>query len=272
MRSCVPCTTDVAGMTEHRPLSGVGVLVTRPAGQAEPLCRLIEAAGGRAIALPAATILPASDPEPVRALLGAHWDLMIFVSRNAVEQAIPLLPGGRLPSDCTVAAVGQATASALSAAGREADLVPGGRFDSEALLAMDALEDVLGFRVLIVRGVGGRATLGETLAKRGAHVAYAEVYRRDRPQVDPAPLVAHWQSDIQAVTATSDDILQNLMELFTPNGRDLLVATPLVVVSERTADLARALGFGRIEVAERAGNEEILAALCRAVHPPEGLA
>ena len=49
-------------MTEQRPLSGVGVLVTRPAGQAEPLCRLIEAAGGRAIALPGATILPASEP------------------------------------------------------------------------------------------------------------------------------------------------------------------------------------------------------------------
>jgi uroporphyrinogen-III synthase len=254
-------------MTAPCTLSGIGVLVTRPAGQAETLCRLIEAAGGRAIALPAAAILPVSDPEPARALLAASWDLMIFVSRNAVEEALPLLPGGRLPDGCTIAAVGQATARALAAAGREPDLVPGGRFDSEALLAMDALEDVLGFRVLIVRGVGGRATLGEILAKRGARVAYAEVYRRALPQVDPTPLLADWHRDIQVATATSDDILHNLLELLAQQGREALLATPLVVVSERTAELARALGFGRVEVAERAADEEILAALCRAVHP-----
>jgi uroporphyrinogen-III synthase len=254
-------------MSEPCNLSGVGVLVTRPAGQAETLCRLIEEAGGRAIALPAAAIFPVVDQEPARALLAAPWDLMIFVSRNAVEQALPLLHSGRLPDGCTIAAVGQATARALAAAGREPDLVPGGRFDSEALLAMDALEDVLGFRVLIVRGVGGRATLGETLTERGARVAYAEVYRRVRPQIDPAPLLAQWDRDIQVTTATSDDILQNLLELFTPNGREALVATPLVVVSERTAELARSLGFARIEVAERARDEDILAALCRAARP-----
>ena len=254
-------------MTDPCTLSGIGVLVTRPAGQAEALCRRIEAAGGRAIALPAAAILPVSDPEPAQTLLAAPWDLMVFVSRNAVEHALPLLPGGCLPEGPTIAAVGQATARALAAAGREPDLVPGGRFDSEALLAMDALADVLGFRVLIVRGEGGRPTLGETLVERGARVAYAEVYRRVRPQIDPAPLLANWNRDIQVATATSDDILQNLLELFTPDGRDALVATPLVVVSERTAELARSLGFARVEVAERAGDEEILAALCRAVRP-----
>ncbi len=254
-------------MTDPCALSGIGVLVTRPAGQAETLCRLIEAAGGRAVALPAAAILPVTDPEPARALLAARWDLIVFVSRNAVEHAIPLLPDRRLPEGPTIAAVGLATARTLSAAGREPDLVPGGRFDSEALLAMDALEDVLGFHVLIVRGEGGRPTLGETLAKRGASVSYAEVYRRVLPQIDPAPLLAHWHRDIQAATATSDDILHNLLELVTPKGRDALIATPLVVVSERTAELARSLGFARIEVAKRAGDEEILAALGRAVRP-----
>lgn len=254
-------------MPDPGDLFGIGVLVTRPAGQAEPLCRLIEAAGGRAIALPAASILPASDPEPARALLAAPWDLIVFVSRNAVEQSLPLLPGGRLPEGPMIAAVGQATARALAAAGREPDLVPGGRFDSEALLAMDALEDVLGQRILIVRGEGGRATLGETLAKRGAQVAYAEVYRRVLPEIDPTPLVANWHRDIQAATATSDDILNNLLELVTAKGRDALLATPLVVVSERTATLARSLGFARVEVAERAGDREVLAALCRATHP-----
>jgi uroporphyrinogen-III synthase len=254
-------------MTKPCDLSGIGVLVTRPAGQADGLCRLIEAAGGRAIALPAACIAPVVDPEPARTLLAAPWDLLIFVSRNAVEQAIPLCPGGRLPEGPAIAAVGQATARALSAAGRDPDLVPGGRFDSEALLAMDAMEDVLGFRILIVRGEGGRATLGETLVRRGARVAYAEVYRRLLPEIDPTQLMERWHCDIQLATATSDEILMNLLHLVTPSGRDALLATPLVVVSERTAELARSLGFVRVEVADRAGDPEILVALCRATRP-----
>ncbi len=254
-------------MTAPCDLTGIGVLVTRPAGQAEPLCRLIEAAGGRAIPLPAAGILPVDDPEPARALLTAPWDLMVFVSRNAVEHALPLLPGGRLPEGPTLAAVGEATARALTAAGREPDLVPGGRFDSEALLAMEALDDVLGARVLIVRGEGGRAALGETLAQRGADLTYAEVYRRTLPDLDPTPLLAHWSRDIQLATATSDDILNNLVELVTPAGRAALLATTLVVVSERTAALARSLGFARVEIAQRAADEAILAALCRAARP-----
>jgi uroporphyrinogen-III synthase len=256
--------SDLSGPCD---LSGLGVLVSRPADQADGLCRLIESAGGRAIRLPAVQILPASDPEPARALLAAPCDLMVFVSRNAVVQALPLLPGGRLPADCTLAAIGEATARALTAAGREPDLTPTGRFDSEALLAVDALQDVLGSRVVIVRGEGGRATLGESLTSRGARVVYAEVYRRVLPDSDAGPLLANWRDQVQLATATSDDLLHNLLRLVTSGGQAALLATPLVVVSQRTAALARSLGFARVEVAERAGDQEILAALCRAARP-----
>ena len=254
-------------MSGTQNLSGLGVLVTRPVDQAEGLCHLIEAAGGRAIRLPAAQIVPVSDPQPARTLLAAHWDLIIFISRNAVIQALPLLPDGRPPDGARIAAVGQATAGALATAGMEPDLIPAGRFDSEALLAMEPLQDVRGSRVLIVRGEGGRATLGETLTNRGARVSYAEVYRRALPDLAPSRLLANWHHEVQLATATSDDMLRNLMQLLTPAGYDALVATPLVVVSERTATLAKSLGFARIEVAERAGDAEILAALCRASQP-----
>ena len=67
------------------PLSGLGVLVTRPKDQAEPLCRLIEAAGGRALKLPGLVIAPATDSAAARRLLAADSDLLIFISRNAVD-------------------------------------------------------------------------------------------------------------------------------------------------------------------------------------------
>lgn len=251
------------------PLTGLGVLVTRPAGQAHGLCRLIEAAGGRAIPFPTTLIQPVLDPGPARALLAADWDLMVFISRNAVEYGLPLCPGGR-PRATALAAVGEATARTLDAAGCPPELVPTGRFDSEGLLALDALTAVLGQRILIVRGEGGRAALGEILIERGAQVAYAEVYRRTPPEVDPGPLLAHWGAEVQLATVTSDEILRNLVDILGPRGHAALVATPLVVVSARTATLAEAIGFRRVELADRAGDAEILAALCRAAQPIAG--
>lgn len=249
-------------------LTGIGVLVTRPGPRAGGLCQLIEAAGGRGIPFPAIAIEPAADPEPARHLLHQSWDLLVFISRNAVEHSLSLLPKGRLPRGPQLAAVGRATAAAMTTAGRAPDLMPVGRFDSESLLALPDLASMSNKRVLIVRGKGGLPVLGDALAERGATVAYAEVYRRVLPQVDPAPLLARWRQDIQLVTVTSGEILDNLLTLVGPNGRSLLLATPLVVVSQRTALTARRHGFARAELAERATDEAVVSALCRAVAPP----
>jgi len=251
------------------PLAGLGVLVTRPEGQADALCRLIEAAGGRAIPLPTLLIQAIPKPAAAVALLAEDWDLMVFTSRNAVEHGLPLCPAGR-PRAVALAAVGETTARALDTAGCPPDLVPTGRYDSEALLALDALTGVLGQRVLIVRGEGGRATLGDTLAERGARVFYAEVYRRTAPVVDPGRLLAQWTTLVQLATATSDEILRNLVEILGPRGQAKLFATPLVVVSARTASFAEAMGFRWVELADRAGDAEVLAALIRAAQPHTG--
>ena len=126
---------------------------------------------------------------------------------------------------------------------------------------MPELAAMAGRRVLIVRGEGGRALLGEVLAARGARVQFAEVYRRVRPAVDARALVADWPTRVGLAIATSDEVLQNLVEMLGADGHDLLLATPLVVISERTAATARGLGFRRVRVAERAEDQAIVAAL-----------
>lgn len=238
--------------------------MTRPREQAAGLCALIETAGGRAICFPAVSIVPPPDPAAAAGLLSGPADLLVFVSRNAVERSLPLFPGGRLPGGPRLAAVGKATAGALAAAGRAPDLVPAGRYDSESLLALPELQNLRGRRVVIVRGQGGRALLGDTMAERGADLSYAEVYRRALPDADPAPLLARWAKDVQLVTATSGEILDNLVTLLGDTGRAPLVSTPLAVVSERTREAARELGFVRVELADRADDSSLVAALCRA--------
>lgn len=251
-------------MIQTAGLAGRGVLVTRPAAQADGLCDRIAAAGGRPIRLPVLAIAPAADPTSLRPLLAEVWDLLVFVSRNAVEQALPLFPDQRLPTAPRLAAVGQATAEALIAAGRAPDLVPSDRYDSETLLASPALADLRGQRVLIVRGNGGRALLGETLAARGAEVVFAEVYRRVLPAVSVEDIIPDWRRDVAITIATSDEVLRNLITLARPVAGEGLFQTPLVVVAERTRELAREFGFTRVAVAARA-DETSLVAACEAL-------
>jgi len=262
-RSFVPMPIVV--MPETCDLGGRGVLITRPAAQADGLCLLVEAAGGRAIRFPAVAIEPIPTPAQARELLARRWDLILFASRNAVTHALPLLPGHRLPIEPRLGAIGAATAKTLSAAGRMPDLVPAGRFDSESLLALPELENLAGRQVLIVRGTGGRELLGNTLIERGARVVYADVYRRVLPPTDPAPLLARWQQEIHLATATSGEVMENLLALVGDEGRDLLLATPLVVVSPRTVAAARERCFARVELAENASDPALVAAMCRTI-------
>jgi len=244
-------------------LSGRHILVTRPAEQAAPLCALIRAAGGVPIAFPTVAIQPIQPADSARALLGARWDLIVFVSRNAVIQALALLPERRLPDATRIAAVGAGTASALRAAGRAPDLIPDARFDSEGLLELPTLQQVAGQRILIVRGVGGRPLLGDMLTQRGAEVVYAEVYRRALPNVDAVPLIPDWRAAALLLTATSDEVLNNLYRLIPEAEHPWLRGRPLAVFSQRTAATAMELGFRTVAVAAESSDMALLDALCR---------
>ncbi|HEY9148355.1 MAG TPA: uroporphyrinogen-III synthase, partial [Gammaproteobacteria bacterium] len=125
--------------------------------------------------------------------------------------------------------------------GRAPELVPESQFDSEGLLALPGLQAVRGKRILILRGNGGRELMAATLRDRGAQVDYAEVYRREPP--DTAAAEAGWLGKTDIITVTSSEALQNLVALTDVAQRPQLLAKPLVVVSERAAALAHALGF-----------------------------
>lgn len=251
----------------ERPLAGVGVLVTRPRDQAEPLCRLIEQAGGTAIRFPALEIAPPQDVEALDRLIDRldEFDIAIFISPNAVNRAMNRVRArrGSLPARLTVACVGRGSARELKHFGIGEPLVPTGRFDSEALLALPALQAVAGKRVVILRGDGGRELLGETLKARGAVVEYAECYRRVRPAADVGGLLKRWaRGEIDVVTLTSVEALRNLYDMLGKLGAQWLIKTPAVVASERIAAACSELGFKHPPVvAERASDEALVEAL-----------
>jgi uroporphyrinogen-III synthase len=230
------------------PLAGRTVLVTRPAHQAAALAQAIQAAGGEAFVFPALAIEAVSTDELTGSLARlAVADIAIFISPNAAQFGMAAIhAGGSLPPSVEVFAVGPGTARALREQGISGVITPDGQ-DSEALLALPRLEDVTGKRVVIVRGVGGRALLADTLAARGARVHFLECYRRVRPLADAAPLLARWQAGgIDAVTVTSAETLDNLAALLGEPGRPLLLHTPLFAPHEKIAEAARRFGIAHV--------------------------
>ena len=247
-------------------LAGLGILVTRPAHQAEGLCKLIEAQGGRAYRFPALEILDPLDPRPLQ-LTAAQlddYDWAIFISANAVDRALATILALRdWPEPTRIAVIGRSSAQALQRHGLSPDLVPENRFDSEALLALPAMQRVEGQHVVIFRGDGGREHLAETLRQRGARVDYVEAYRRARPSADSGPLLEQWQAGaIDIVVVNSAESLNNLADLVGKTGAVLLRKTPLLVVSERMVPLAQQLGLRQTPVvAENATDAAVLQAL-----------
>jgi uroporphyrinogen-III synthase len=245
-------------------LQDVGVLVTRPSGQAEGLCQAIAQHGGRPICFPTITIGPPEDCALAKEIIQGidRYHIVIFISSNAVKYSLKLLDKADLSIDTMVCAVGKTTARALSERGIGVDVSPDGPFDSETLLAMPELANVSGKHILILRGNGGRRLLGDTLQERGAEVEYVEVYSRKIASIDAGPLIASWGKEVDIVTATSCGILENLFTIVGEEGHAVLCKTPLVVVSERIKTRARKLGCEEIILAKEASDQGVLAAIC----------
>ncbi|PWB48039.1 MAG: uroporphyrinogen III synthase [Nitrosomonadales bacterium] len=251
-------------MTADLPLKDMGVVVTRPAHQAQHLAQLITGAGGEAILFPVLEILDAADLRPLNALIARldEFDVAIFISPNAVSKALNLIRAQRqLPQNLLIAAIGKGSRKALERCGITSIIAPEKQFDSEGLLALPQFQDMHGKRVVIFRGEGGREMLGDTLISRGAILEYAECYRRCKPVSDAAPLLHRWaRGEVHAVTATSGESLHNLFDLLGEPGQQWLMKTPLFVPHERIAQIARGMGLEQVIVTP-AGDEGLVIGL-----------
>ena len=249
------------------------VLVTRPQRQASEFMRLLASKGIASLAFPSIEIQSVELDARIKKILHHlnDYDLIIFISANAVEQASQLMQQlGIAPASITtkMATIGKATLAAANKAGFKISISPANKFNSEALLALNELQtDVLkNKRSLIFRGVGGLDVLANELQQRGAKVSYAEVYQRIKPQhdgqVSRQQLSENWQNlHIKAITVTSNEALQNLYDMLEPPGKNEMLKTPLIVASARGVALAKKLQFKQVQSAQSAMNQHMLNAL-----------
>ena len=258
-------------------LSGLHILITRPAAQALPWASQLENLGAKTSRQAMLEICPLSDTTSIQAAKNKIMNLdeytkIIFVSQNAVNYGVAEIDKywPQLPSNVDFFAVGASTAKLL--ADKLYDFgsnvhYPKHAMNSEALLALDSLKSVAGDKILIVRGCGGRTHLSLKLEARGALVDYCEVYERQRPKnIDIGVVAALKKSELTAVVSVhSGETLDNLYKLIqTYSDTETLYwmqQTPLLIPGHRVAQIAKDLAFKHIIVAENATHESMIEAL-----------
>jgi len=249
-----------------QPLRGKTIVVTRPRAQAGKLAGLIAAQGGQPFVFPLLDIGPAADSAPLQTAITQLecYSLAVFISPNAVDFSLPAILAQRAwPTGLQAVAIGQSSVAQLANYGVGPTLAPLERFDSEALLELPELqaERVTGRRMVIFRGNGGRAFLGDTLRARGAEVDYVTCYHRSAPN-DAAELLALWQAgQLDGLSISSSEGLRNLVALLDTKARQQLSETPVFVPHPRIAEVAQELGLQRLILTGPA-DTGIIAGLC----------
>lgn len=237
---------------EQKPLMGRSIVVTRAREQASGLAASLTELGAEVIQCPTIEITPMADYAELDAALANltdyHW--IIFTSVNGVRHFWQRLAkagkDSRALATCKVAAIGPATADALTQHGIAPDFIPD-RYVAEGVLdGLVARENgnVRGKRFLLPRAAKAREVLPDELRKAGAVVDVISAY-----QTVPA---AHRKDEVMerimagtldCVTFGSSSTVENFLSLIPA---EVLKAHPevqLAAIGPITADTLTANGL-----------------------------
>lgn len=231
------------------------IAITRPTHQAGRLIKQLESKGAKVIPFPLLEIVDPESPHFLQQQLSnlEHFNTAIFISPNAVEKALNFINKEQLKS-LKIAAVGKKTALSLHHHGLSVDYFPSQLFNSEALLALDAMQQVKDQHIIIFRGKGGRDVLRDTLQQRGAKVTYSNVYARRCPATNISLLKQHYhQKKLDIIVLTSGESLQHLLRL--ANNEEWMSNVPLLVGSQRIKQKFQHLVAGKLWVAPDPSDE-----------------
>ncbi|MBS82681.1 MAG: hypothetical protein CMD65_00920 [Gammaproteobacteria bacterium] len=105
-------------------------------------------------------------------------DKIIFQSRNAVRHAQQLLPVIKNHDNLSCLSVGKFTACEVKKLFGVISEYPKNNFSSESLLNIKSLESISNKKIVVVRGIGGRKLIENTIKSRHAEVSVIESYER----------------------------------------------------------------------------------------------
>lgn len=234
------------------------LLITRFAPDAQRLADLLNTQGIFALAQPLLDVQKTAEFANAHCVLAQPYDYIIAVSRNAVDYTAQALARKHWPSSVYLA-VGKGTQERLQTLSGYAVQIPNEQFDSEGLLALPCLAQLSGKRILILRGVGGRELLAQTLAARGAVVEYYQPYQRVAISLSAERVVNKWQQlGINGAIISSVELLDRLIEVVPKEEHQWLKKLTIYVPSGRIASHASAFGWSDLKVLSGMQDKQIV--------------
>ncbi|CAH0534737.1 Uroporphyrinogen-III synthase [Vibrio stylophorae] len=242
----------------------MSILITRPEPNASAICQALAQFNIDAIAAPLLQLSPCENLHQLSQAI-QHSDILIAVSEHAVHSVDLSLQRLQVhwPSQIQYFAIGDKSQKTLHNCCQRPVLCPTVGVTSEALLERKELKNIAGKQILIIRGPSGRDLLYEQLSARGATVQYYQAYQRHYLPISSQQW-QHWQSIISHLVITSGDMLNYLYQQCPKSAQNWLTDRTLWVPSERISEIAKAIGFNRIQVVSRADNATLIAALRQA--------
>lgn len=234
------------------------LLVTRFAPDAQRLANALNSNGIFAIPQSLLAIEKSAEFNNVSFLFTNSYDYIIAISSNAVNYTHQALLGSKWPTSHYVA-VGKTTQAVLSKVTGQIVTAPETLFTSEGVLELPCMKEVVGKRIVILRGVGGRELLAQKLTARGAMVEYYQPYQRVALKLNGKLLVQEWQQQgVNGVIISSGELLQRLLALVPENNIDWLKTLTIYVPSMRLAEQAHFYGWNHVQVFPGVQDNQIL--------------
>jgi uroporphyrinogen-III synthase len=245
------------------------VFVTRPKEESEQLAAMLAPLGVQVVVQSAFDFrgcdAASEQPEVLADLAGDKVPhLLIFTSIRAVEFGLEQLPRELLKKQ-KIAAIGPATANALSAAGVFVNVRPSSGFTSEALL--DSIEkDSSGFispqkSAVILAAPGGRQKMEEGLTGLDWTVQKLMVYSRENAELDKQALEGLKGAKGVLSVWTSGNTMKALSQRLQPATWFQICAGEWLVISGRLKRLARAYGPTQIHLSPGPTNSDLFRAI-----------
>ena len=240
------------------------IVLTRPLGQSLRLGELLHRKFPtlEQIQLPLLAIVPNENPADAKRLkdLLPSTDLAVFVSPNAVECSMRLLQA-EWPKNIPIAVVGGGSLEALSNHGITAQhgytiYAPSNpsEWDSEGLwkILNQSQSSWSGKNILFLKGIGGRAWLGEQFLLLGAEIHSVSTYKRV-PLADDSPAWIGLKKSIPSDSIcllTSSEAARHFAQFLKENpswGMSWLNEAMMLCTHERIAQACAELGFENID-------------------------
>jgi len=240
------------------------IVLTRPLGQSLRLGELLHRKLPmlEQIQLPLLSIVANENPADAKRLkdLLPNTDLAIFVSPNAVECSMRLLRS-EWPKNIPIAVVGGGSLEALSHHGITAQhgyiiYAPNnpGEWDSEGLwkILNQAQTSWVGKNILFLKGIGGRAWLGEQFLLQGAEIHSVATYKRV-PLADDSPAWLGLKKslpDDSICVLTSSEAARYFAQFLKENSswaKSWLNEAMMLCTHERIAQVCGGLGFKNVD-------------------------